>query len=230
MQERILIIDDDADLTGLLEEFLEPNGFFVKSKYNGKSGVEFLIKNEVDLIILDIMLPDIDGFQVLKKIRSTLTTPVIMLTAKGETTDRIVGLELGADDYLSKPFEPKELLARIRSILRRSKAPAEMLDIIEFEGLLVDKMREEAKLDESLLQLSTTEFEALVLFVEHSGQVLDREFLVEHTRGIPWQSYDRSIDVLVSRLRVKLGETPISNRFIKTIHGIGYKFVGKPKT
>ena len=155
--------------------------------------------------------------------------PVIMLTARGEVSDKVVGLELGADDYLAKPFEPRELLARIQSILRRVHHANSMLDVLEFDGLSVDKVREEVFLDGKPLNLSTSEFEALLLFANNSNEVLDREFLVENLRGIRWQTYDRSVDVLVSRLRNKLGETPTKTRFLKTIHGVGYKFVAKIK-
>ena len=175
------------------------------------------------------MLPEMDGFQVLRKIRETSETPVMMLTAKGDVADKVVGLELGADDYLPKPYEPRELVARIQSILRRVAASKSMLDIIEFEGLKVDKIKEEIELDSEVVNLSTSEFEALLLFVDNNNQVLDREFLVENLRGIRWQTYDRSVDVLVSRLRNKLGETPTKTRFLKTIHGVGYKFVAKLK-
>ena len=175
------------------------------------------------------MLPGMDGFQVLRKVRENLATPVIMLTARGEVTDRIVGLELGADDYLPKPFEPRELLARIQSILRRSHSAAAIIEKVQFKGLSIDKNKQEVLLDDKPISLSTTEYEALLLFIEHASETLDREFLVENLRGISWQSYDRSVDVLVSRLRGKLGETPNKTRFIKTIHGLGYKFIGEPQ-
>ena len=166
-----------------------------------------------------------DGFQVLRSVRKEHETPVIMLTARGEISDRVVGLDLGADDYMPKPFEPRELLARINSILRRVNEPSSLIDILEFEGLYIDKMKQEVMLDKQSVHLSTTEFEALVLIAEHAGETLDREFLVENLRGIQWQSFDRSIDVLVSRLRNKLGETPERTRFIKTVHGVGYIFI-----
>ena len=175
------------------------------------------------------MLPGMDGFQVLRKIRENLSIPVIMLTARGEVTDRIVGLELGADDYLPKPFEPRELLARIQSILRRAHSTAAIIEHVYFKGLSVDKNKQEVVLDDKVISLSTTEYDALLLFIEHSSETLDREFLVENLRGISWQSYDRSVDVLVSRLRNKLGETPTKTRFIKTVHGVGYKFIGEPE-
>ena len=227
--EKILIIDDDVQLSELIVEFLQSFNYDISVKHNPEEGLAFFNEIGADLIILDIMLPGMDGFQVLRKLRENSTTPVIMLTARGEVTDRIVGLELGADDYLSKPFEPRELLARIQSILRRSQSPGAMVDIIKFDFLKIDKLKQEVLLEDKVVHLSTTEYEALLLFAENPGKVLDREQLVENLRGITWQSYDRSVDVLVSRLRNKLGETPSNTRFIKTVHGVGYKFIGKIK-
>jgi len=227
--EKILIIDDDVQLTELVDEFLTSQNYEIIIKHTPEKGLDYLAKKKADIIILDIMLPEMDGFQVLRKIRETLSTPIIMLTARGEVTDRIVGLELGADDYLPKPFEPRELLARIQSILRRSHSDAGIVGHVLFKGLSVDKTRQEVILDDKVISLSTTEYEALLLFIEHATETLDREFLVENLRGISWQSYDRSVDVLVSRLRSKLGETPHNTRFIKTIHGVGYKFIGEPQ-
>ncbi len=227
--DKILIIDDDVQLTELLIEFLGSYKYKIIAKHTPEEGLEYLGKKEANVIILDIMLPGMDGFQVLRKIRENLSTPVIMLTARGEVTDRIVGLELGADDYLPKPFEPRELLARIQSILRRTHSTAAIIEKVHFKGLSIDKNKQEVLLDKKLISLSTTEYEALILFIENSSETLDREFLVENLRGISWQSYDRSVDVLVSRLRGKLGETPNNTRFIKTIHGVGYKFIGDPE-
>ena len=226
--ENILIIDDDTQLTELLIEFLSSYKYNIVAKHTPEKGLEHLEKKGADAIILDIMLPGMDGFQVLRKIRENSAIPVIMLTARGEVTDRIVGLELGADDYLPKPFEPRELLARIQSILRRTHSSAAIVGNVQFKGLSIDKNKQEVLLDDKPISLSTTEYEALILFVEHTGETLDRELLVENLRGISWQSYDRSVDVLVSRLRGKLGETPNKTRFIKTIHGLGYKFIGEP--
>ena len=227
--ENILIIDDDTELTELLIEFLSSYKYNIVAKHTPEKGLEHFQKKGADAIILDIMLPGMDGFQVLRKIRENSAIPVIMLTARGEVTDRIVGLELGADDYLPKPFEPRELLARIQSILRRTHSSAAIVDNVQFKGLSIDKNKQEVLLDNKPVSLSTTEYEALILFVEHAGETLDREYLVENLRGISWQSYDRSVDVLVSRLRGKLGETPNKTRFIKTIHGLGYKFIGELK-
>jgi len=227
--ENILIIDDDTQLTELLIEFLSSYKYNVVVKHTPEEGLAYLETKGADALILDIMLPGMDGFQVLRKVRENLSTPVIMLTARGDVTDRIVGLELGADDYLPKPFEPRELLARIQSILRRTHSKAAIIEKVKFKGLSIDKNKQEVLLDDKPISLSTTEYEALLLFIEHSNETLDRESLVENLRGISWQSYDRSVDVLVSRLRGKLGETPNKTRFIKTIHGVGYKFIGEPK-
>ncbi len=231
MQEHILIIDDDLKLTALITKFLENHSYKVSSFDNPKNALKALgEKNDFELIILDITLPEMDGFQVLREIRQNLTIPVIMLTARGEVSDRIIGLELGADDYMPKPFEPEELIARIQSIMRRIKTPETMVDNLSFEHLSIDKLKQEVVLNGNLVSLSTTEFEALLLFAENCGQILDRDFLVENLRGISWQSYDRSIDVLVSRLRSKLSKLDPDTEYIKTIHGVGYKFIDRVKT
>jgi|TARA_B100001540_G_C15743670_1_gene613485 DNA-binding response OmpR family regulator len=230
MQAHILIIDDDLKLTALITKFLENHSFKVSSFDNPKKALEVLReKHSFELIILDITMPEMDGFQVLREIRKKSTIPIIMLTARGEVSDRIVGLELGADDYMPKPFEPEELIARIQSILRRIKSPETMVDNLSFEHLAIDKLKQEVMLNGQLVALSTTEFEALLLFAENCGQILDRDFLVENLRGISWQSYDRSIDVLVSRLRSKLNKLDPDTEYIKTIHGVGYKFIDRVK-
>ena len=226
---RILIVEDDTKIASFLDMGLTQSGYAVDVCSDGEEGLVMAQTFPFDAAIFDRMLPGMDGLQLLRKLREHSAVPVIMLTARGEVTDRIVGLELGADDYMPKPFEPRELLARVQSILRRSQSPSSMLDIIKFKGLIVNKLSQEVELDGNVVHLSTTEFEALLLFVENPGEVLDREFLVENIRGITWQTYDRSVDVLVSRLRNKLGETPTNTRFIKTIHGVGYKFIGIPK-
>ena len=168
--KKILIIDDDIKLTDLLEEFLAENKFQTKSLHESTKALEVVDKYVPDLIILDITLPEMDGFQVLRTVRKEHETPVIMLTARGEISDRVVGLDLGADDYMPKPFEPRELLARINSILRRVNEPSSLIDILEFEGLHIDKMKQEVLLDDQPIHLSTTEFEALVLIAEHAGE------------------------------------------------------------
>ena len=232
MANNIFVIDDDNELTDLLNEFLTSHNYHVKTFNSPIKAVETILnKTQIncDLIILDIMMPELDGFQVLRKIRESSNIPVIMLSAKGKVADRVVGLELGADDYLSKPFEPQELLARIQSILRRVASSNAMVDIIEFEGLSVNKIKQEILVDDIPVNLSTAEMEALMLFVDNANVPLSRDFLVENLRGIEWQTCDRSVDVLVSRLRNKLGESPSKTRFIITVHGVGYRFVGVKK-
>jgi len=232
MSNYITIIDDDIELTDLINEFLLDHNYHIKIFNDPVKGVDAILNNQhlkCELVILDIMMPGMDGFQVLRKIREFSNVPIIMLSAKGEVADRVVGLELGADDFLPKPFEPQELLARIQSILRRTLSSNSLVDIIEFEGLTVNKIKQEILLDGKPISLSTAEIEALLLFVDNANTPLSRDFLVENLRGIEWQTCDRSVDVLVSRLRNKLGETPSKTRFIKTVHGIGYRFVGVKK-
>jgi len=231
MFKNIMLIDDDQEILDLLSEYLQDHNFKTISFNNPLKALKSLEKkNDIDFIILDIMMPEMDGFQVLRKIREFSSIPIIMLTAKGDVADKVVGLELGADDYLSKPFEPAELLARIQSILRRTSSSDEsLIDNIEFEGLSVDKIKQIVKVDGEPINLSTAELEALFLFVNNANKPLSRDFLVENLRGIQWQTCDRSVDVLVSRLRNKLGESPVKTRFIKTVHGIGYRFIGVKK-
>ena len=232
MANNLFVIDDDLELTDLLNEFLYSHNYNVRVFNDPVKAVEVFLKKPqagCDLIILDIMMPKMDGFQVLRKIRESSNVPVIMLSAKGKVADRVIGLELGADDYMSKPFEPQELLARIQSILRRVSSSNSMVDIIEFEGLSVNKIKQEILVDGKTVNLSTAEMEALMLFVDNPNVPLSRDFLVENLRGIEWQTCDRSVDVLVSRLRNKLGESPSKTRFIITVHGIGYRFVGAVK-
>tara|TARA_B100000959_G_C14835875_1_gene563868 strand:+ start:45 stop:743 length:699 start_codon:yes stop_codon:yes gene_type:complete len=232
MPNYITIIDDDVELTDLINEFLLSHNYHLNVFNDPAKGVDAVLNNQhlkCELVILDIMMPGMDGFQALRKIREFSNIPIIMLSAKGEVADRVVGLELGADDFLPKPFEPQELLARIQSILRRTLSLNSLVDIIEFEGLAVNKIKQEILLDNQPINLSTAEMEALLLFVDNANTPLSRDFLVENLRGIEWQTCDRSVDVLVSRLRNKLGETPSNTRFIKTVHGVGYRFVGVKK-
>ena len=232
MAQKLLILDDDVEITNLLDEFLSSHNYDVRAFNDPLAALKQLEdkKESFDLMILDIMMPEMDGFQVLRNLRSFSSLPVIMLSAKGAVSDRVVGLELGADDFMPKPFEPQELLARIQSVLRRSSSSdSSMVDILEFEGLAINKISQEVLLDGEPVPLSTAELEALLLFVNNPNEPLHRDFLVENLRGIQWQTCDRSIDVLVSRLRQKLGETPSKSRFIKTVHGIGYHFIGIKK-
>ncbi|MGH9383600.1 MAG: winged helix-turn-helix domain-containing protein [Vicinamibacterales bacterium] len=178
-----------------------------------------------DIVILDVMLPDMDGFAVCRKVRESSGVPIIMLTARGDVADRIVGLELGADDYIPKPFEPREVLARMQAVLRRGTTVGPE-DRVRVGALEVNWTTSSARLNGQLLSLTPAEFELLGLFVRNRGRVLSRDRIMDQTRGIDWEAYDRSIDVLVSRIRQKLGDDPKRPAFIRTMRGIGYRFIG----
>lgn len=226
MNKTILIIDDDKKLNNLLSDYLSKFGFKVTTVTHPDEGLKILKREQPDIIILDIMLPKMDGFEVCKEIRKEYSVPIIMLTARGEVTDRIVGLELGADDYLPKPFEPRELVARIQSVLRRGSEDLKS-GIIKFGRLVVDIEKHSVLLDGENVDLTTMEFEILSLFIRNPGKVFTRDHLMDRIRGIEWEAFDRSIDVLISRLRQKLNEHPKKPSFIKTIWGTGYKFIGE---
>lgn len=229
MKEKILIIDDDEKLNSLLSDYLIKFGFHPLSADHPNQGLKILKEEEPNLVILDIMLPDMDGFEVCKIIRKESNIPIIMLTARGDLTDRVVGLEIGADDYLAKPFEPRELVARIQSVLRRADHPKKNETHLVFGGLDINLENHNVMLDGQPLELTSTEFELLTLFVKHPGKVLDRDKIMDWVSGIEWESYNRSVDVLVSRLRQKLRDDPKHPVYLKTIWGTGYLFLGKEK-
>lgn len=225
MDKSILVIDDDKKLNELLMDYLSNFGFKVTTVTHPQEGLSLLSREQPDIIILDVMLPGMDGFEVCKAIRKEYSIPIVMLTARGDVTDRIVGLELGADDYLPKPFEPRELVARIQSVLRRGTAPPPV-EIIEFERLVIDLKKRAAVLDGKSLDLTTMEFEVLVLFAKNSGKVMNRDEILDYLRGIEWGAFNRTVDVLMSRLRNKLGDDPKNPAFFKTVWGTGYMFIG----
>lgn len=220
--KKILIIDDDKKLSDLLKDYLKKYNLDPVSVDNPLDGISELDKNKYDFVILDIMMPDMDGFETLKEIRKTKDIPVIMLTARGETTDKIVGLELGADDYLSKPFEPRELLARIQSVFRRTENKRNSNSIFDFKELYINPSSRKTILQGKILDLTSMEFDILMLFAENNGKVLSRDFLMQKVKGTVWNYNDRSIDVMVSRLRSKLHKKKLE--FIKTVQSVGYTF------
>ena len=221
----VLVIDDDEKLNNLLKDYLKKFGYQVKTVTHPEDGLEILESELPDIIILDIMLPGMDGFETCKEIRKLYNVPIIMLTARGDVTDRIVGLEIGADDYLSKPFEPRELVARIQSILRRGKDVMKS-DRIKFGDLIVDINKHAVTLESKNIELTTMEFEVLALFVKNPGKVMTRDRIMERTHNVDWEAFDRTVDVLVSRLRQKLQDDPKNPSYFKTIWGKGYKFIG----
>jgi two-component system, OmpR family, response regulator CpxR len=227
---RILIIDDDVELCELVTEFLEPENFCIEAVHSGTQGLELALSQNFDLIVLDVMLPGTRGFEVLQRLRATSRVPVIMLTARGEDVDRILGLEIGADDYLPKPFNPRELAARIHAVLRRTIAPvpatppaspAEHLHLgdIDFDPATRTVLR---STDE--IELTSAEFDLLAAFLRSPGVVLGREALAQQVLGRDLVPFDRSLDVHVSNLRRKLGALPDGRERIKSIRGVGYLY------
>jgi DNA-binding response OmpR family regulator len=222
---RVLLIDDDEKLNALLGRYLGQSGFTVQAVTHPDEGLGALRQRRPDVVILDVMLPDMDGLAVCRAIREESSVPIIMLTARGDVADRIAGLELGADDYLPKPFEPRELLARLQAVLRRGgKTVPE--DRVRVRMLEVNWTTSTVRLHGRMLSLTPAEFELLGLLVRNRGRVLSRDRILDETHGIDLDAYDRSIDVLVSRLRQKLNDDPKTPTFIQTIRGTGYRFIG----
>lgn len=220
--QTILVIDDDPRLSTLLSEYLGARGFAVLTAMDGPSGLERAAAGGMDLVVLDVMMPGMDGLEVLSALRQRSRVPVVMLTARGEDTDRIVGLELGADDYLSKPFNPRELLARIKAVLRRLEPAPTQAQALTAAGIRLEPARREVTVDGSAVELTTTEFDILRALLAAAGRVIPRERLMEQARGQEWAAYDRSVDVHISNLRRKLGDNSRKPSKIKTIRGVGY--------
>jgi DNA-binding response OmpR family regulator len=224
---KVLLIDDDEKLAALLGAYFERFDLNLISAIHPTDGLQKLQSEHPDLVILDIMLPDQDGFDVCRTIRKTSAVPIIMLTARGEVTDRIVGLELGADDYLPKPFEPRELVARIQNVLRRSSSRPDERSDLHYKDLDVNLDRRTAELEGQPLDLTTMEFQLLALLAGNPERTYSRDEILNELRGIDAQLFSRSVDILVSRLRQKLKDTAKQPRFIKTVWGAGYTFVGE---
>jgi len=223
----ILIIDDDVELCELVGEYLEGEGFEVESVHNGVTGVERFLDSDPELVILDVMLPGLGGFEVLKRIRERTRVPVIMLTARGEEVDRIVGLEMGADDYIPKPFNPRELAARIRAILRRTSAAAEPgePEVLEAGDLTMDFGARAVRSSGAEIELTGAEFAVLETLLRCAGTVVSRDDLSRQALGRRASAFDRSLDVHLSNLRRKLGRLPDGGERIKTVRGVGYLYV-----
>jgi len=226
MKQRILIIDDDERLNELLKTFFQEFGFETVAAIHPEEGLKLLRRNEPDLVILDIMLPGMNGFEVCKLIRKDSDVPIIMLTAKGDLMDKVVGLELGADDYIAKPFEPREIVARIQSVLRRSKPPAKNQNR-RFLHVCIDFAKRSLEVDGRAVELTTNEFTVLKLLAENPHTVLSRDQILDELRGIECEAYNRSVDITMSRLRQKLNDDPHNPRFIKTVWGTGYMFIAE---
>jgi len=228
MADRILMIDDDARLAAMVSEYLTTAGFVVDIRFTGREGLAALENGVFDAVILDVMLPDIDGFEICRRIRARGQTPILMLTARGEETDRIVGLEIGADDYLPKPFSPRELQARIRAILRRGRAVDVKNDQeLRFGRLRIDRSSRTVCIETEERLLTSFQFDLLVALAENAGRVLNRERLMDLVKGEEFDAFDRSIDVHISRIRSAIEDDPRRPRRIITVRGAGYVFARK---
>ena len=223
MAQRILLIDDDVALGGMVADYLAQAGFRVTSSVTAGEGEQRLKREIYDLLILDLMLPDADGLEVCRRIRQSSDLPILMLTARGDAMDRVVGLEIGADDYLPKPFEPRELLARVRAILRRKLSPAQR-DVLRFGRLEIDRGARRARLDGRDCMLTSHQFALLDALAGHAGRVMSRDALMDLLKGESAEAFDRSVDVHISRIRAAVEDDPKKPRRIITVRGAGYVF------
>lgn len=234
MKPQLLLIEDDVRLGALVKEYLEAAGYEVTHVLTGRAGLSLLAQADLkhELVVLDLMLPDMDGLDVCRELRLSSTVPVIMLTARGDAMDRIVGLELGADDYLPKPFEPRELLARIRAILRRgaqasvaTSAAAAASDVLRFGRLEIDRAARQVRLAGAVCDLTAYQFDVLLVLAERAGRVLSREWLMDALKSEAIEAFDRSIDVHISRIRAAIEDDAKQPKRILTLRGAGYVFV-----
>lgn len=225
-QDRVLIIDDDVELCRLLSERLQPEGFTIETIQDGQIGLKRAASGQHDLIVLDLMLPGMSGLDVLRNLRSHSSVPVLILTARGDDVDRILGLENGADDYLPKPFNPRELVARIRAILRRASRESSNSSIVIVDSVRLEPSALKVWIDEAEVSVTSLEFSLLEAFMRNAGQVMTREELTEQVLGRKLGPFDRVIDVHVSNLRKKLGRFS-SEELIKAVRGTGYLFVAR---
>lgn len=222
---RILIVDDDTNICELLRLYIEKEGYEASIANDGETALKMFDSFGPDLLLLDIMLPGLDGWQVCREIRKKSSCPIIMLTAKGEVEDRIVGLELGADDYLIKPFSPRELVARVRALLRRAHIDSEpQREVLDFGGLTIDLNGHKVLVNDEEVDLTASEFKLLTTLARYPGRVYSRMELVEKVLGYDFEGYERTIDSHVKNLRAKIGDDPRNPRWIYTVHGVGYRF------
>src|SRR5210317_801740 len=227
---KVLIIDDDRKHSELLQAYFKRFGIKLICALESESGLRKLNREDPDLLLLDVMLPGKDGFEICREVRKSSNIPIIMLTARGDVIDRVSGLELGADDYIPKPFEPRELVARVQAILRRSDAAGAVGTLLEFEGMSIDTETRSVKVDGKPVDLTSMEFELLLILARRHGKKMSRDDILSELRGIDAAILTRSVDIMISRLRGKLGDSVKPPRFIQTVWGRGYSFIGVPLT
>ncbi len=229
----ILIVEDDERLATLTKEYMESNGMSVELEMDGQRAIDRIINDQPDLVVLDVMLPGVDGLNICRQVRARYRNPILMLTARTDDVDQVLGLEMGADDYVAKPVRPRILLARIRALLRRTdnisveqNSDSTATDNrLVFSNLMIDHSAREVKLADQHVDLTSAEFDLLWLLASNAGKILSREEIFEQLRGIEYDGQDRSIDVRVSRIRPKIGDDPVNPRRIKTVRSKGYLFV-----
>jgi DNA-binding response OmpR family regulator len=222
--DRILLIEDDARLAEMVQTYLGTAGFDVVVAPTGRAGLALHARESFDALILDLMLPDMDGLDVCRTIRASAQTPIVMLTARGDAMDRVIGLEIGADDYLPKPFEPRELSARLRAVLRRAKGGGEPAELLRFGRLEIDLGARQVRLDGEPRPLTSHQFALLVVLARHAGRVMSRDAIMDLVKNEPLEAFDRSIDVHVSRIRAAIEDDPKQPRRVITVRGAGYVF------
>lgn len=226
---KVLLIDDDERHSRLLKSYLERFGIDLDCAGDAKTGLAMLADSDPDLLLLDVMLPGQDGFHVCREVRKKSSIPIIMLTARGDVIDRVSGLELGADDYIGKPFEPRELVARIQTILRRVDTRGTGASgVLRFEGIVIDTEARIVEVDGNPVELTSMEYELLAVLARNAGKKMSRDEILSELRGIDAAILTRSVDIMVSRVRQKIGDSVKPARFIQTVWGRGYVFVGRP--
>ena len=227
---KVLLIDDDRKHSRLLQEYFKRFGINLSCAFDAEDGFKKLSREEPDLLLLDIMLPGKDGFEICREVRKTSNIPIIMLTARGDVIDRVSGLELGADDYIGKPFEPRELVARVQATLRRAEQVGATVGSLEFNGISIDTESRIVTVGDKAVDLTSMEYELLLILARRHGRKLSRDDILSELRGIDAAILTRSVDIMISRLRQKLGDSGKPPRFIQTIWGRGYSFIGIPVT
>ncbi len=223
MSREVLVVDDNEKIVSVLSAYLEQEGFAVRVAHDGPSAVAQVADRVPDIALLDIMLPGIDGIELTRRFQREHGLPVILVTARSEEVDRLIGLEVGADDYISKPFSPREVVARVKAVLRRSDGPRAAGDAMTIGGLAIDGSRRSVSVDGSTIDLTRTEFDILAAMAAHPGRVYSRLQLLEIATGDAFEGYERTIDAHVKNLRKKLGEDPRHPRYVHTVFGVGYK-------
>jgi len=222
--KRVLIVDDEPKIVALARDYLERAGFAVATAYDGKTALASARGDRPDLVVLDLGLPELDGLDVARTLRAESPVPLVMLTGRTEESDKLVGLETGADDYVTKPFSPKELVARVRAVLRRSERPVAASDIVSAGAVTLDIPRMRVTVDERVIELTPTEFQLLATLARDPGRVFTRSQLLDAVHGIAFESYERAIDAHVKNIRRKLEPDPAHPRYLLTVYGVGYRF------